>query len=117
MKTANPAENVSEPDQEQLSSPPCNDGKTRNHHDCHGLRWARHLSRMPDIRLTKLILFLDLATGKRQRGAPHRRFKDKLKNTLLNPEIDPVNWETTNAETTIWKRAVSENPSKSPKEK
>ena len=53
------------------------------------LRWAAHLERMPDSRLPKEIIFSELASGKKPRGAPKRRYKDQLKITLKKTEIDP----------------------------
>ena len=54
------------------------------------LRWAEHLERMPDSRLPKEIIFSELASGKKPRGAPKRRYKDQLKVTLKKTEIDPA---------------------------
>ncbi|XP_076065245.1 uncharacterized protein LOC143039257 [Oratosquilla oratoria] len=48
----------------------------------HRLRWAGHLARMHDNRLPKQVLFSELDSGNRPRGAPKRRFKDQLKHTL-----------------------------------
>ncbi|KAL0156964.1 hypothetical protein M9458_048210 [Cirrhinus mrigala] len=46
------------------------------------LRWAGHVSRMEDHRLPKIILYGELATGHRDRGAPKKRYKDCLKKSL-----------------------------------
>ena len=43
------------------------------------LRWAGHVSRMDDHRLPKIILYGELSSGLRNRGAPKKRYKDNLK--------------------------------------
>ena len=43
------------------------------------LRWAGHVSRMEDHRLPKIVLYGELSTGHRDRGAPKKRYKDSLK--------------------------------------
>ena len=40
------------------------------------LRWAGHVSRMEDHRLPKIVLYGELSTGHRDRGAPKKRYKD-----------------------------------------
>ena len=74
----------------------------------HQLRWAGHLARMPDNRLPKQVLFSELASGNRPRGAPKRRFKDQLKRTLKATEIDPTTWEADAANRNIWRRTLHE---------
>ncbi|KAI8515737.1 hypothetical protein Bbelb_065500 [Branchiostoma belcheri] len=46
------------------------------------LRWAGHVSRMEDHRLPKIVLYGELSTGHRNRGAPKKRFKGSLKKSL-----------------------------------
>ena len=57
------------------------------------LRWLGHVRRMDDGRLTKDILFEELATGQRATGSPHLRFKDLSKRDLEAPNIDVDSWE------------------------
>ncbi|XP_076066164.1 uncharacterized protein LOC143039802 [Oratosquilla oratoria] len=42
----------------------------------HRLRWVGHVARMEPSRPPKIILFRELAHGKRPRGAPGRRYKE-----------------------------------------
>jgi len=46
------------------------------------LRWAGHVSRMEDYRLPKVILYGELSTGHRDKGAPQKIYKDTLKRSL-----------------------------------
>ena len=43
------------------------------------LRWAGHVTRMEDVRMPKAVFFSELQEGKRDRGAPRKRYKDELK--------------------------------------
>ena len=58
----------------------------------HRLRWVGHIARMPPTRLPKIILYGELAEGKRPRGGPKRRFEDQLKRSLAQANIP--DWET-----------------------
>ena len=42
------------------------------------LPWARHVSRMEDVRMPKAIFFSELKEGKRNRGAQRKRDKNQL---------------------------------------
>ena len=46
------------------------------------LHWAGHVSRMEDVRMPKAVFFSELQEGKRDRGAPRKRYKDQLKRQL-----------------------------------
>ena len=48
------------------------------------LSWAGHVSRMPDERLPKRLLYGELSEGKRFLGGQRKRYKDTLK-AFLNP--------------------------------
>ncbi|KAJ7414990.1 hypothetical protein WISP_80188 [Willisornis vidua] len=52
------------------------------------LRWARHISRMEDHRLLKIVLYGELTTSCHKRGAPKKRYKDSLKQHLSLDHID-----------------------------
>ena len=56
------------------------------------LRWAGHVSRMEDHRLPKIVLYGELSTGHRDRGAPKKRYKDSLKKSLSTCHIDHRQW-------------------------
>ena len=70
------------------------------------LRWAGHISRMEDHRLPKIALYGELCTGKRDRGAPKKRFKDVLKKSLDACHIDHRQWSTLAADRGNWRRII-----------
>ncbi|KAI8507031.1 hypothetical protein Bbelb_154700 [Branchiostoma belcheri] len=72
----------------------------------HRLRWVGHVSRMPETRLPRQILFSQLESGTRPRGAPRRRFRDQLKDTLLRCAIDQDSWEHLAEDRAKWRRTV-----------
>ncbi|KAI8495242.1 transcription termination factor, RNA polymerase II [Branchiostoma belcheri] len=72
----------------------------------HRLRWVGHVSRMPETRLPRQILFSQLESGTRPRGAPRRRFRDQLKDTLLRCANDQDSWEHLAEDRAKWRRTV-----------
>ena len=54
------------------------------------LRWLGHVSRMPDGRIPKDLLYGELASGSRVQGRPHLRFKDACKRDMKALEPDPT---------------------------
>ena len=71
------------------------------------LRWAGHLVRMPNTRLPKAIFYSELVRGKRNVGAPRKRYKDTLKTSLKDCSIDVGNWETVCLDRSQWRTAVT----------
>ena len=57
------------------------------------LRWAGHVTRMPEERLPKKILYGELEMSKRSRGGQKKRYKDTLKASLKDFNIPTVSWE------------------------
>ena len=53
------------------------------------LRWTGHVTRMPDERLPKKILYGELQVGKRSHGGQKKRYKDTLKASLKDFNIIP----------------------------
>ncbi|XP_050187470.1 uncharacterized protein LOC126648484 [Myiozetetes cayanensis] len=68
------------------------------------LSWAGHVSRMQDYRLPKIVLYGELATGCRKRGAPKRRYKDCLKQSLSLGHIDHHHWSTLASSREAWRQ-------------
>ena len=57
------------------------------------LRWIGHVTRMPDERLPKKILYGELQVGKRSHGGQKKRYKDTLKASLKDLNIPTESWE------------------------
>ena len=52
-----------------------------------------HVTRMPDERLPKKILYGELQVGKRSHGGQKKRYKDTLKASLKEFNIPTESWE------------------------
>ena len=70
------------------------------------LHWSGHVVRMDDNRLPKRIFYGVLATGKRTTGGQYKRYKDTLKASLKNFNIDPDTWENLAAIRTTWRSEI-----------
>ena len=70
------------------------------------LRWAGHVVRMNDDRLPKQLFYGELASGKRPRHKPKKRFKDCLKNTMKDLDINHEIWEETARNRAAWRTEV-----------
>ena len=57
------------------------------------LRWAGHVTRKEDVRMPKAIFFSELQEGKRDRGAPRKRYKDRLRRQLPQAGISHQSWQ------------------------
>ena len=71
------------------------------------LRWAGHVSRMDDHRLPKIILYGELSSGLRNRGAPKKHYKDNLKKSLGACNISHLEWTTLAEDRGAWRRTIS----------
>ena len=70
------------------------------------LRWSGHVVRMDDNRLPKRVFYGELATGKRTTGGQYKRYKDTLKASLKNFNINPDTWENLAAIRTAWRSEI-----------
>ena len=57
------------------------------------LRLAGHVTRMEDVRMPKAVFFSGLREGKRDRGAPRKRYKDQPKRQLAQAGISRQSWQ------------------------
>ena len=57
------------------------------------LRWAGRISRMEDVRMPEAVFFSELQEGKRDCGAPRKRYKDPLKRQLAQAGISHQSWQ------------------------
>ena len=69
-------------------------------------RWAGHVVRMEDVKLSKLLFYGELKTRKRPQHGPKRRFKDCIKDDLKSFKIPVQKWETLAKCRTEWSRLV-----------
>ncbi|XP_076029860.1 uncharacterized protein LOC143018388 [Oratosquilla oratoria] len=67
------------------------------------LRWIGHVSRMPENRLPRQILYGELAEGRRSVGGQRKRYKDCLKANLKKCGIQPMQLETLTEDRDEWK--------------
>ncbi|VDL99768.1 unnamed protein product [Schistocephalus solidus] len=61
---------------------------------------------MDDDRLPKQLFYGDVATGARRQGGKKRRYKDTLKKSLKQLQINPVIWEDLARNRPAWKMIV-----------
>ena len=66
------------------------------------LRWTGHVTRMPDERLPKKVLYGELQEGKRSQGGQKKRYNDNLKASLKHFNIQTESWEQAAQDRTKW---------------
>ena len=80
------------------------------------LRWTDHVTRMPEERLPKKILYGELEMGKRSHGGQKTRYKDNLKASLKDFNIPTESWEQIAQDRAKWwsliRRGASEYAAK-----
>ena len=70
------------------------------------LRWTGHVTRMPDARLPKKILYRELQVGKRSHGGQKKLYKDTLKASLKDFNIPTETWEQIAQVRTRWRGLI-----------
>ena len=76
------------------------------------LRWTDHVTRMPDERLLKKVLYGELQEGKRSQGGQKKRYKDNFKSSLKDFSIPTGSWEQAAQDRTNWRCLINEGASK-----
>ena len=74
------------------------------------LRWTGHVTRMPDERLPKKVLYGELQEGKRSQGGQKKRYKDTLKASLKDFNIPTESWEQAAQDRTKWRSSSTKVP-------
>ena len=69
-------------------------------------RWAGHVVRMTEDRIPKILLYGQQQLGKRKRGRPLLRYKDRLRHTLKAFEIDLNDWESLCLDKPRWRKLL-----------
>ena len=57
------------------------------------LRWASHVTRMKDAQMPKAVFYSELQEGKRDHGAPGKRYKGQTRTQLAQPGISHQSWQ------------------------
>ena len=70
------------------------------------LRWDGYVSRMEDHSLPKIVIYGELSTGHRERGAPKRRFRDNLNKSLTTCNIHLKQWSDLAADRVVWRYTI-----------
>ena len=70
------------------------------------LRWTGHVTRMPEERLPKKILYGELEMGKRSHGGQKKRHKDTLKASLKDFNIPTESWEQIAQDRAKWQGLI-----------
>ena len=70
------------------------------------LRWTGHVTRMPEERLPKKILYGELEMGKRSHGGQKKRYKDTLKASLKDFNIPTESWEQIAQDRAKWRGLI-----------
>ncbi|GFS05221.1 LINE-1 retrotransposable element ORF2 protein [Elysia marginata] len=76
------------------------------------LRWVGHVHRMDDHRLPKIVMYSELSSGYRERGAPRKRYKDSLKRTLSACDFDVQGWSDLATDRSAWRCRIQEATTK-----
>ena len=70
------------------------------------LRRASHVTSMEDLRMLEAVFFSKLQEGKRNRGAPRKRYKDQFKRQLAQAGISHQSWQQEASDRDSWRSSV-----------
>ena len=75
------------------------------------LRWTGHVTRMPDERLSKKVLYGELQEGERSQGGQKIGYKDTLKASLKDFNIPTKSLEQAAQDRTKWRCLINKRAS------
>ena len=70
------------------------------------MRWAGHVSRTADSKITKHLYYGQLENGQRKVGALRTRYKDSLKASLKDFNIDVFTSEKAASDRPVWRKTI-----------
>ena len=73
----------------------------------HQVRWAGHLVRMDDSRIPKQLFYGKLSEVKRSQGGQKKRYKDSLKASRKQLQIDTSIWENAALDRPKWRSEIT----------
>ena len=74
------------------------------------LRWTGHVTRMPDERLPKKVIYGELQEGKRSQGGQKKHYKDTLKASLKDFIIPIESWKQAAQDRTKLRCLINKGP-------
>ena len=74
-------------------------------------RWTGHVTKMPDERLPKKVLYGEVQEGKHSQGGQRKRYKDTLKTLLKDLNIPTETWEQAAQDRTKWRCLINKGAS------
>ena len=75
------------------------------------VRWTGHVTRMPEERLSKKILYGELEMGKRYHGGQKKRYKGTLKALIKDFNIPTESWEQIAQDRAKWRGLIRKGAS------
>ena len=75
------------------------------------LRWTGHINRRSDDRLPKKVLFGQLRNFARRPGGPRKRYKDCIRHTLKQCNINAQTWEMDCLDRAAWRGMIKKGTS------
>ena len=78
------------------------------------LRWAGNVTRMEleDVRIPKAVFFSELQEGKRDHGAPRKRYKNQQKSQLAQMGISHQKWQQEASDRDSWRSSMRKDSCK-----
>ena len=71
------------------------------------LMWTGHVRRMPDKQLPKKVFYGELKEGKHSQGGQKKRYKDTLKYSLKDFDMQMGPWEPSAQERSKWRGLIN----------
>jgi len=70
------------------------------------LKWAGHINRLDNTRISKQVLYSQLTEGSSDIGRPRVRYKDTIKRNLKDKEISLSKWQMLSLDRPKWRLMI-----------